>query len=138
MYVGEVIDDKTNYLANLHVGAALSNPGNWDEYTQTFHGTFQEGYSLTLAEMIGHGVIPVSTDSGGAEPLQDAQLGKFVVPLSVIQTEGMDPFIALTAKRMRESAFTPLSRRNIASRARTVNNMGDDYTSYLIDLVNTN
>lgn len=127
--------EKTPYLGNLHVGVALSNRGGWNENAQNFTGEFKEGYSLVLPEMMLYGVLPVSTDSGGAEALVDAKLDDYIVPLSVIEREGRDAFLDLAAKKMLEAAYTPLSREEIQKRARTADKMGQEYAEYILTLL---
>ena len=133
-YVGEKRGaEKTEYLSQLQVGAALSNPGQWNG--ESFAGSFEEGNSLTLHEMIYAGAIPVSTDSGGAEPMKDAGLGEFVVQMDVIAREGVDAFIALAAKRMQEAANSQIELADLRRRVRTMSDVGRDYADYLLDLV---
>lgn len=136
-YAGEKRgDEKTSYLAGLHVGAALSNPGSWDNQRNCFNSWFAEGNSLVLHEMIYNGVIPVSSDSGGAEPMKDAGLDNFIVPLDIIRTEGLDAFIDLAAQRMLEAAYCPVQLPELRSKIRTTEDMGRDYGEYILSLLN--
>lgn len=136
VYVGEKRDkEKTLYLASLHVGAALSNPGGWDDEKKEFGLRFTEGNSLVLHEMIYAGAIPVSTDSGGAEPMKDAGLQDFVVPLDVIPKEGLDAFIDLSAQRMLEAAYNPVELPVLRSKIRTMEDVGRDYGEYILSLL---
>jgi glycosyltransferase involved in cell wall biosynthesis len=128
--------DKSDYLDSLHVGAALSNPGNYDLEKNKFEGEFEEGNSLVLPEMMLHGVIPVSTDSGGAEALVDAGLDDFIVPLKTLEERGHDAFINEVAATMLDAATTPLSRHEISSRVRTADDMGGEYAEYIMKLAN--
>ena len=133
--VGPEPEDKSRYLGKLHVGSALSNPGSWNEATQTFEGNFEEQSSLVIPEMMMHGVVPVSTDSGGAESLADAGLNNLIVPLSVLEKQGKEIFINLAAKTMLEAATNPVSREELRARVRTADNMGREYADYLMKLL---
>jgi len=135
-YVGEKRgNDKAAYISDLHVGAALSNPGDWDDRRGDFGSWFAEGNSLALHEMIYSGTVPVSTDSGGAEPMVDAGLENFVVPLDIIQTEGLDAFICLAAQRMLEAAYYSIALPELRSRVRTTEDVGRDYGEYILSLL---
>jgi|GEM_PF-5785005 len=124
--------EKAEYLSSLHVGAALSNPGGWDEPARRFTSWFAEGNSLTLHEMIYAGTVPVSTDSGGAEPMKDAGLSDFIVPLDLLPKIGMDAFTELTAQKMLEAAYAVIDPAELRSKARTMEAVGKDYASYIM------
>lgn len=128
--------EKHAYLAGVHVGAALSNPGGWDDKAKRFTSCSAEGNSLTLHEMMHAGTVPVSTDSGGAEPLTDAGLHDFIVPLHVIPKKGMDAFIDLAAQKMLEAAYYPGEISDLRSRVRTMEDVGRDYAAYILGLLN--
>lgn len=85
--------------------------------------------------MIYSGAIPVSTDSGGAEPMKDAGLEHFVVPLDKIKTEGIDAFIACAARRMLEAAYHPVELSVLRSKIRTTEDVGRDYGEYILRLL---
>ncbi len=130
--------EKAAYLADMHVGAALSNPGGWDDKTSSFSSWFAEGNSLTLHEMIYSGAIPISTDSGGAEPLRDAGLSDFIVPLDVISEQGMDAFTDLAAQKMLRAAHCLIKLSTLRSKARTIDDVGNDYAEYIMGLLDMN
>jgi len=129
-------EEKAAYLADMHVGAALSNPGGWDERTQRFMSCFKEGSSLVLLEMIYSGTIPVSSDSGGAEAMMDAGLGDFIVPLDILQKEGMDAFTDCAARKMLEAARFSAELSDLRKRVRTIDDLGYDYAGYIMDILN--
>jgi glycosyltransferase involved in cell wall biosynthesis len=128
--------DKVTYLEGIDVGAAFSNPGGWND--EGFTGAFAEGNSLTLSEMMYGGVIPVSSDSGGAEPMVDAGLSEFVVPLEVIRTEGMDAFTAAAAAKVLKAAdyLARVGLPELRGRVRTMEEVGRDYGEFIMNLMN--
>jgi hypothetical protein len=133
-YAGAVTGQgKADYIANAHVGAAFSNPGGWDG--QKFTLGFEEGNSLTLHEMIYFGTMPISTDSGGAEPMRDAGLSEFIVPLDTISVHGLDTFIGLAADNILKAAYHSIGLNVLRSKARTMHNVGADYREYIMDLL---